>query len=129
TVDIIDVSILSIRMPASIRQAIQRTMAEKEALLTYYFTVAKEQKEAERKRIEAEGIQRFQEIISPGITQGLLEWKAIEATSQLARSQNAKVVVIGGRDGLPLLLNLPAETATSPATQSAASQKEHVPTR
>ena len=64
-----------------------------------------EQKEAERKRNEAEGIRDFQEIVSSGISEELLRWKGIEATAQLAESQNSKVVVIGpGEDGLPLIL-------------------------
>jgi hypothetical protein len=62
-------------------------------------------KEAERKRIEAEGIRDFQEIVTPGISENFLRWKGIEATLDLARSDNSKVVVIGAQNGLPLILD------------------------
>ncbi|KXZ44275.1 hypothetical protein GPECTOR_70g506 [Gonium pectorale] len=64
-----------------------------------------ERQEAERKRIEAQGIADFQNIVSQGISDALLEWKGIEATEKLAGSLNAKVVVVGNaRNGLPLIL-------------------------
>lgn len=69
------------------------------------FVLLKEQQEAERKRIEAEGIATFQKIVSEGISPQLLQWKGIEATQELAKSPNSKIVVIGNaKDGLPLIL-------------------------
>jgi len=67
--------------------------------------LTKEKQEAERKRIEAQGIQDFQRIVSQGISEQLLKWKGIEATEKLALSNNAKVVIVGGKDGLPVILN------------------------
>ena len=65
----------------------------------------KEQQEAERKRIEAQGIADFQKIVAQGICAQLLEWKGIEATEKLAMSPNTKVVVIGNpKTGLPIIL-------------------------
>ncbi len=62
-------------------------------------------KEADRKRIEAEGIRDFQNIVSQSINDDLLQWKGIEATTELSHSPNSKVVVIGaGEKGLPLIL-------------------------
>ncbi len=70
------------------------------------FVLEKEKLEAERKRIEAQGISDFQNIVSKGISEQLLQWKGIEATEKLAQSANSKVVVIGaGKNGLPLILN------------------------
>src|SRR5216684_1743221 len=61
--------------------------------------------QAERKRIEAQGIADFQKIVATGISPQLLEWKGIEATEKLATSANAKVVIIGNsKNGLPLVL-------------------------
>lgn len=65
----------------------------------------KERQEAERKRIEAQGIQDFQRIISQGLSEPLLRWKGIETTRALAESANSKLIIAGGRDGLPLILN------------------------
>ena len=69
------------------------------------FVLAKEQQEAERKRIEAQGIADFQRIVAAGISPQLLEWKGIEATEKLAASPNSKIVVIGNpKSGLPIIL-------------------------
>ncbi len=70
------------------------------------FVLLKEKQEAERKRIEAQGISDFQNIVARGLSEQLLRWKGIEATEKLASSPNAKIVVIGaGKDGLPLILD------------------------
>jgi prohibitin 1 len=69
------------------------------------FVIARERQEADRRRIEAQGVADYQRIVSSGVSDTLLRWKGIEATMKLAESANAKVVVIGaGRDGLPLIL-------------------------
>ena len=69
------------------------------------FVLTKEKQEAERKRIEAQGIQDFQAIVSRGITEGLLTWKGIEATETIAKSSNAKVIIVGNpKNGLPIIL-------------------------
>ena len=69
------------------------------------FILQKEEQEAQRKRIEAQGIADFQTIVSEGINENLLKWKGIEATENLAASSNTKIVVIGsGKDGLPIIL-------------------------
>ena len=74
------------------------------------FVLAKEQQEAERKRIEAQGIADFQKIVAAGISPQLLEWKGIEATEKLAMSPNTKVVVVGNpKSGLPIILGGGAE--------------------
>jgi regulator of protease activity HflC (stomatin/prohibitin superfamily) len=68
------------------------------------FILQKEKQEAERKRIEAQGISDFQRIVAQGISPQLLEWKGIEATEKLAASNNSKIVIIGNtRNGLPLV--------------------------
>jgi regulator of protease activity HflC (stomatin/prohibitin superfamily) len=69
------------------------------------FVLTREKQEAERKRIEADGIAMSQRIIGQGLTESLLRFRGIEATLKLAESPNTKVVVVGGgRDGLPLIL-------------------------
>ena len=70
------------------------------------FVLAKERQEADRKRIEAQGIADFQAIVTRGISDNLLRWKGIEATLEIAKSNNAKVVIVGsGKDGLPIIMD------------------------
>ncbi|HWZ82193.1 MAG TPA: prohibitin family protein [Terriglobales bacterium] len=94
-----------IQLPSTLRASIElKQQAEQEAL-AMTFRLQKETQEAQRKRIEAQGISDFQRIVAQGISAQLLEWKGIEATENLAKSPNAKIVVIGsGKNGLPLIL-------------------------
>ena len=100
-----DVLIRNIELPLTLQQAIERKLQQEQESLEYEFRLEKASKEAQRKRIEAEGIRDFQNIVSQSISDELLQWKGIEATTILAESNNAKVVVIGsGENGLPLIL-------------------------
>ena len=94
-----------IQLPATLKGSIElKQQAEQEAL-AMSFRLQKETQEAQRKRIEAAGIRDFQQIVAQGISPQLLEWKGIEATENLAKSPNTKVVVIGNsKNGLPLIL-------------------------
>lgn len=99
------VLIRNIVLPDKLREAISEKLEEEQRSLKMKFVLERERQEAERKRIEAQGIADFQKIVSKGINAQLLQWKGIEATEALAKSDNAKVVVIGsGKDGLPLIL-------------------------
>ncbi len=72
----------------------------------YKFRVQREAEESKRKQIEADGIAAFQKTVSQGISDSYLRWRGIEATLELAKSPNSKIVVIGsGKDGLPIILN------------------------
>ena len=71
----------------------------------YTFRIEREKKELERKKIEAQGVRDFQQIVTQGISDFYLRWRGIEATLQLAQSPNAKTVIIGsGKEGLPIIL-------------------------
>ena len=105
SLDIHDILIKSIVLPPTIQNAIQAKLAQEQVAQEFDFRLQRERKEAKRKRIEGGGIKDFQDIVSEGISDNLLRWKAIEATLALAQSQNAKVVVIGaGEEGLPIIL-------------------------
>ena len=100
-----NIIVRDVTLPAQITDAINRKLAADQQQQQMEFTLLKEAKEADRKRIEAKGIADFQRIVSSGLTPELLQWKGIEATEKLAMSPNAKIVVIGsGKDGLPLIL-------------------------
>ncbi|MBN1781301.1 prohibitin family protein [bacterium] len=94
----------SVSLPPRLSQAIEEKLQAEQESQRMQFVLLKETQEAERKRIEAKGIADFQEIVTEGISDKLLRWKGIEATEKLAESQNAKVVIVGGKDGLPLIL-------------------------
>jgi prohibitin 1 len=94
-----------IQLPPTLKSSIEAKQQAEQESLAMSFRLQKEKQEAERKRIEAAGIRDFQQIVAQGISAQLLEWKGIEATETLAKSPNAKVVVIGGgKSGLPLIL-------------------------
>jgi prohibitin 1 len=94
-----------VALPPRVQQAIQEKLSAEQEAARMQFVLQKEKQEAERKKIEAEGISNFQKIVTEGINENLLKWKGIEATKELALSSNAKVVVIGaGKEGLPLIL-------------------------
>ncbi|RMG22758.1 MAG: prohibitin family protein [Bacteroidetes bacterium] len=97
--------IRSVKLPPTIKTAIESKLKQEQESQEYAFRIEKEQKEAERKRIEAEGIKQYQNIVSQSLSQSLLKWQGIEATKELANSPNTKVVIVGGGDsGLPLIL-------------------------
>ena len=100
-----DILIRNINLPAKLKASIEKKLQQEQEAQEYEFKLEKEKLEADRKRIEAQGIQDFQKIISQSINDKLLKWNGIEATLKLAESNNAKVVVVGsGKDGLPLIL-------------------------
>ena len=92
-------------LPARLGQAIEEKLSAEQESQRMQFVLTKESQEADRKRIEAQGVADFQRIVSTGISEQLLKWKGIEATLEIAKSPNAKVIVIGsGKEGLPLIL-------------------------
>jgi len=100
-----DVLVTGIELPAAIVAAINRKTEQYYIAEEYKFRVEREKRESERKKIEAEGIRDFQQIVSQGISESYLRWRGIEATLQLSQSTNAKTVIIGnGKDGLPIIL-------------------------
>ena len=104
-IEVEDVLLRDIQLPLSLRASIESKQQAEQESLAMNFKLQKEKQEAERKRIEAQGIRDFQTTVSQGISNQLLEWKGIEATETLAKSPNTKIVVIGNsKNGLPLVL-------------------------
>jgi prohibitin 1 len=94
-----------VQLPAMLKGSIEAKQQAEQDALRMSFILQKEKQEAERKRIEAQGIADFQKIVAQGISSQLLEWKGIEATEKLATSANSKVVIIGNsKTGLPIIL-------------------------
>ncbi|MGA0197084.1 MAG: SPFH domain-containing protein, partial [Schleiferiaceae bacterium] len=98
------VLIRDVGLPDKLKQAIERKLEQEQVALEYEFRLTRAEKEAERQRIEAEGKAAANRILSQSLTDKVLRDKGIEATLRLAESPNTKVVVVGGEDGLPLIL-------------------------
>lgn len=97
--------IRSIGLPADIKSAIESKLTREQESLAMIFINEREEQEADRKKIEAEGIAAYNRIINASLTDRILIQKGIDATLKLSESPNAKVVVVGsGENGLPLIL-------------------------
>jgi len=95
----------NVTLPQGLMNSIEEKLRAEQESQRMEWILNKEKLEAERKKIEARGIADFQAIVTLGISEQLLRWKGIEATEKLASSPNTKVIIIGGKDGLPLILN------------------------
>src|SRR6476469_1026420 len=99
-----NVLLRDLQLTQSLKAAIEAKQQAQQEAQRMEFVLQREKQEAERKRVEAGGIKDFQDIVSQGISEKLLEWKGIEATMELVKSQNSKVIVVGNsRNGLPLI--------------------------
>jgi regulator of protease activity HflC (stomatin/prohibitin superfamily) len=99
------VLIRSIKLPPTLKEAIESKLKQEQLALEYEFKLERAKQESERQKIEAEGKARANDIINASLTDRILREKGIEATLRLAESGNSKVVIIGNsKDGLPLIL-------------------------
>jgi regulator of protease activity HflC (stomatin/prohibitin superfamily) len=99
-----NVLLRDLQLPETLKHAIEAKQQAQQEAQRMEFVLQREKQEAERKRVEAAGIKDFQDIVSQGISEKLLDWKGIEATIELAKSQNSKVIVVGNsKNGLPLI--------------------------
>jgi len=104
--------IRNVKLPRVIRVAIEHKLTEEQNFQRMEYVLDIARKEAQKKRIEAEGISAFQKIVQENLTSQYLTWKGIRATEELAKSPNAKIVIIGGgKNGLPVILNADPGTA------------------
>ncbi len=103
-IEVDQVLIRAIQLPEQLKQAIERKLKQEQEAQEYKFKLVKAEKEAERLKIEAEGKATANKILSASLTDKILQEKGIEATLKLSESPNTKVVVVGGDDGLPLIL-------------------------
>ncbi len=98
--------IRDIELPEKVKRAIEDKLEAEQSALKYEFILAQERKESERRIIEAEAKAESNRILNASLSENILRDKGIEATIELSKSPNAKVVIVGGTgDGLPLILN------------------------
>ncbi|PLC51291.1 hypothetical protein CR159_03415 [Pollutimonas subterranea] len=110
--ELTDVLILRVELPPQIRQAIENKLEQGQIVEEYRFIVEREELESQRKAIEADGIRKFQETIAPAISDSYLKWRGIEASLELAKSPNSKIVIFGNSEsGLPVIFDATDKTA------------------
>lgn len=93
----------SIKLPPSLAKAIEDKLEAEQQAQQMEFELQREQREAERKRIEAQGVSDANKIIAAGLTPEVLQFKAIEAWLTLSQSQNSKVIITNG--SMPMMMN------------------------
>jgi regulator of protease activity HflC (stomatin/prohibitin superfamily) len=97
--------IRAVHLPEGLDRAINDKMIAEQAVLRQNVMVKEAMERLKVQFVNAEAVRMTQEIINPGMTPGFLRWQGIEATRDLAQSQNSKFVIVGGKDGLPVILN------------------------
>ena len=104
-VKIDNVMITKVKLPAKIEAAIEAKLEIQQQAEAYEFRLQVARKEADRKLVEATGIKNYNTTVDASLSDKVLTWQGVQATRELAKSANAKIIVIGGKDGLPLILN------------------------
>lgn len=94
----------NIALPPSVKASIESKINAEQEAQKMQFVLQKERQEAERKRVEAQGIADYQKILSTGLSDKLLQYETIKANKEIALSPNAKVVIMGNGKGVPLIL-------------------------
>lgn len=96
--------IRNITLPQAVKTSIEQKISAEQDAQKMQFVLQKERQEAERKRVEAQGISDYQRIISESLTDRQLQYESIKAQLEVAKSPNAKVVIMG-KAGAPLILD------------------------
>ena len=102
-----NISLFNMMLPKKVQEAVQDKAAAEQKALAAVYLVQKEKRELERKMEEVKGLKLYSDMVA-GIPRSVLIWKGIEATLELSKSPNSKIIVMGSRDNLPLMLgNVP----------------------
>lgn len=94
----------NITLPASVKTTIESKINAEQDAQKMTFVLQKERQEAERKRVEAQGIADYQRILSTGLSDKQLQYESIKAQKEIALSPNAKVIILGDTKGSPIIL-------------------------
>jgi regulator of protease activity HflC (stomatin/prohibitin superfamily) len=97
--------IRNINLPSSVKKSIESKINAEQDAQKMTFVLQKEKQEAERKRVEAQGIADYQRIISLGLTDKQLQYEQIKAQKELAASPNSKIIFMNGRGSAPVILS------------------------
>jgi regulator of protease activity HflC (stomatin/prohibitin superfamily) len=96
--------IRNINLPASVKLSIESKINAEQDAQKMTFVLQKEKQEAERKRVEAQGIADYQRIIALGLTDKQLQYEQIKAQKELAASPNTKIIFMNGKNS-PVILS------------------------
>ncbi|HTG65532.1 MAG TPA: prohibitin family protein [Flavobacterium sp.] len=97
--------IRNINLPASVKKTIESKINAEQDAQKMQFVLQKEKQEAERKRVEAQGIADYQRIISTGLSDKQLQYESIKAQKELAASRNTKIIFMNGKGNAPVILS------------------------
>jgi regulator of protease activity HflC (stomatin/prohibitin superfamily) len=97
--------IRNINLPNSVKKTIESKINAEQDAQKMTFVLQKEKQEAERKRVEAQGIADYQRIISSGLTDKQLQYEQIKAQKEIATSNNAKVIFMNGKGNTPVIIS------------------------
>ena len=95
----------NITLPASVKSTIEQKINAEQEAQKMQFVLQKEKQEAERKRVEAQGISDYQRIISESLSDRQLQYEQIQAMKELAKSANSKIIIMPSKGGTPLILD------------------------
>ena len=95
----------NITLPASVKLTIESKINAEQDAQKMEFVLQKEKQEAERKRVEAQGIADYQKILSTGLSEKQLQYEMIKANKEIATSPNTKVIIMGGGKNFPIMIN------------------------
>jgi regulator of protease activity HflC (stomatin/prohibitin superfamily) len=98
------VLVRNIVLPSSVKTTIESKINAEQEAQKMQFVLQKEKQEAERKRVEAQGIADYQRIISTGLSDKQLQYEMTKANKEIATSSNAKIIILGDAKGVPLFL-------------------------
>jgi regulator of protease activity HflC (stomatin/prohibitin superfamily) len=125
-----EIKLVAVELPPALVSAINEKQKQEQLTLEYKYRLQREDKEAERKRTEAAGIRDFS-LIAGKLSGEILRWRGIDATLDLAKSSNSKVIIIGGsQSGTPVMLNVtdtPAAETPAAAPPPAESKRAAAP--
>jgi regulator of protease activity HflC (stomatin/prohibitin superfamily) len=94
----------NITLPQSVKASIESKINAEQDAQKMTFVLQKERQEAERKRVEAQGIADYQKILSTGLSDRQLQYESILAQKEIAKSPNAKVIIMGSGKSAPIIL-------------------------
>ncbi len=95
----------NISLPATVRASIESKIQAEQDAQKMQFVLQKERQEADRKRVEAQGIADYQKILSTGLTDKQLQYQSILAQKEIALSPNTKIIIMGSGKGSPIILS------------------------